>query len=1169
MAASNPSPSGFSYAQAAKGRASTTPSQTPSSKVTSGTATPATGTFSELAPNTSWADDVEAVSGEKSEKSEKSEKTEITEKTEKTEDSRKEPEEQVNVAPAKDIAVERTKAESIPQNTSSAVSSPDLAATSSTTNTDDSSSMPNGTSNGTSSSETTWETKSQNSEPAWIAERKERQTTEPAASPTKASSGHERSGKRGKKEPREPKEPALPQPPPKPVVLTEAPPPAVNFWAKRAEEAKSRPVAVPLTPRAVATTQASSNNKENVRARTEPRKKASSVADVSRETESHAESKKPATTQAKRTTDVRKDARQNSRPSTEDVRTEQNGTGPARPAQREAQSMPNLSAAAPPSVKDETSWPTPDTVQEQDRKVAEKDAEDAGDADSTAAGKARDKTKWTPLPVTPTIVWETEEMNRPRGSGGERGGRGSTTGRGRGGLRGAPSGVKGSERSTGRNGASPSEGENASGAPQVRSNATDGENTTPSEKPSITTETREGRQISNDGQPPYKNGDSHTAVGSTESASNKSNSKVDNAGQDVKPAPIHRQPAHIGQAEEARDNPETLREGFSKKHAKEARTFDPNFTGKEWTSTRGKGNRGGRGRGGSREFANGHQANGAFTNGHVDFAAGPFGVPQSPSAFQSPRGGHAFGYPTPTQGRGGWRGNGPRSQSIPMDHVYGRPYGSPPQLPPAPGYYHPGMYEYPNGMPMHPMPYNPMIDQQYLWDMVSNQLEYYFSLDNLLKDMFLRKNMDSQGFVFLDVIASFNRMKQLTTDKDLIKTVCLKADVIEIRVGDDGKDRLRRREGWEQFVLPMDQREEGAQNEGAQNLHRPELPKLQYWPGNPIPFNSPPPANGRRSHDSGFAMNGGVTQFAPMGPLLDAGYSSLPNGEENRGRTTKSPIRENGLSSDHQSLAEGTEIEPDQFPDEQISSLTVVVKVGTSRTPPHHTAASRTFSNGSIDTRSIYAELDKEKADGENVGPVANGEAIANGNSAQAVTSRQASPSVVQSPEKGKSASELILLWVKDKEFPQESLPQDSLPEPYMQLRVKALDQREQAATGTCPYDLNVLYQFWSHFLIRNFNNKMYNEFKYFANNDAQERHSANGLESLVQFYSKALASSSVIRDHIVKDYVKLVKSDPPMLQGLAHKQLRQAWRNGALNLKNRKKLTDVVDEPFKASLES
>jgi len=52
---------GFSYAQAAKGRASNTTSQAPSGKVTSGAATPATGMALDLGSGagSNWADDVE------------------------------------------------------------------------------------------------------------------------------------------------------------------------------------------------------------------------------------------------------------------------------------------------------------------------------------------------------------------------------------------------------------------------------------------------------------------------------------------------------------------------------------------------------------------------------------------------------------------------------------------------------------------------------------------------------------------------------------------------------------------------------------------------------------------------------------------------------------------------------------------------------------------------------------------------------------------------------------------------------------------------------------------------------------------------------------------------------------------------------------------------------
>lgn len=1158
MAASTQSPVGFSYAQAAKGQAAAATSQTPSSKVTSGAATPATGTFSELAPNSNWADDVEANEGEKPVESRK---PDLEQKEQKESKEPKEVKDEGRAVPVKDSAVERTKSESRTQNASSGVSSPDLAE-SSTTTADDSSSAPNGTS----SSDTTWETKSQNSEPAWIAERKERQTTghhEDGTNPAPATGSG--SGKRGKKEAKEAKEPALTQPPQKAVVLQEAPPPQVNIWSKRMEDAKTKIVA-PLVPKATTSVPQPPNvkDKENSRPKPEPRKKANSIASAPLQPElQNSESKKSNGTQAKRAAnEPRTIVRQPAKTAVDNGRTESTNAAPGRAAQREAQSLPNLVSTAPPPVKDETSWPTPDSAQEKERKaaVAEKESEEA-DTDASAAGKSRDKTKWTPLPVTPTIVWQTEEMNRPRGQGGERGGRGSTTVRGRGGLRGAASGSKGGERSA------KSDVENGSTG-RGRSGTVDREAMPPPTKPSSASASREGNSSLFEAQP-------GTAT-TTESRHTKSPSKADFDKQDAQNSePSNRQSSHDIRVDEAREVSDVLRDAPHKKASfeskKEARSgYEFPTSGKEYNG-RGKA-RGGRGRGGggSREFVNGHQPGSSFTNGHAEYGAAPYGVPQSPSSFQSARGSHPYAFAQ--AGRGGWtRGGGPRSQSIPVEQIYGRSFGSTSQGPPVQTYY-PGMYEY----PVVPVPFSPMMDVQYVVDMVSTQLEYYFSLDNLLKDMFLRKNMDTQGFVFLEVIANFNRVKQLTAEKDVIKHVCLKSDAIEIRVGEDGKDRLRRKEGWEQFVLPMDQREAGAQTEGPQTLHRPEPVQLPYWPGHSMAaFRGPPPGSlqgPRGSHDSSFAMNGGVMQFAPMSPLADGSYGDFVNGEEHRGRAAKSPIRDNFGSPTHQSiaaLADGKSTDPDVFADEHISSLTVVVKMNQPRAPPHHNAASRTFSNGSIDTRSVYAGMDKEKPSEDQVHPVISGEPLTNGDKSHAISSRHASPSLGRSPDKTDPSSDLMLLWVKDKEIPQESLPQDAALEPYVQLRVKALDQRGQAATGACPYDLDVLYQFWSHFLIRNFNNKMYSEFKYFARDDAQQRRSAVGLQNLVQFYAKALASSNPIRDHIVKDYVDLVRDEPSILNGQARKQLRQAWRNGALNLKNRKKLADILDDGIKQSLEA
>jgi len=178
------------------------------------------------------------------------------------------------------------------------------------------------------------------------------------------------------------------------------------------------------------------------------------------------------------------------------------------------------------------------------------------------------------------------------------------------------------------------------------------------------------------------------------------------------------------------------------------------------------------------------------------------------------------------------------------------------------------------------------------------------------------------------------------------------------------------------------------------------------------------------------------------------------------------------------------------------------------------------------------------------------------------------SPSRVLSPQQ---ANALTLFWVKDKESPVDvnTLPPDTTHEPYVNLRYKALSQREAAATGTCPYDLDVLYQFWSHFLIRNFNSHMYDEFRHFATEDASKRHNNTGLKNLIKFYGEALASQIPIRESVAREYAELIKDESTKSERPAFSHLRAAWRNGSLNLKNRKTLGAFLDETIKTALDA
>lgn len=158
---------------------------------------------------------------------------------------------------------------------------------------------------------------------------------------------------------------------------------------------------------------------------------------------------------------------------------------------------------------------------------------------------------------------------------------------------------------------------------------------------------------------------------------------------------------------------------------------------------------------------------------------------------------------------------------------------------------------------------------------------------------------------------------------------------------------------------------------------------------------------------------------------------------------------------------------------------------------------------------------------------------------------------------------------MKDKHNNVESLPAGADSEDYLSQRKKALEQRQITPLGSSPYDMDILYSFWSHFLIRNFNTHMYDEFRYCALQDVNERSSDTGIKNLVKYYGEALSNQITIRQRVAHDYVGLVKIENQDGERPAFKQLRSAWRNGALNMKNRKRISDFVDPELKAELES
>lgn len=79
---------------------------------------------------------------------------------------------------------------------------------------------------------------------------------------------------------------------------------------------------------------------------------------------------------------------------------------------------------------------------------------------------------------------------------------------------------------------------------------------------------------------------------------------------------------------------------------------------------------------------------------------------------------------------------------------------------------------------------------------IRRQVEYYFNDFNLMRDQFMKNEIKlsreagNEGFISMDIMLKFNRLAQLTTDKEKIAEACANSKLLEIN---EDKSSLRRK----------------------------------------------------------------------------------------------------------------------------------------------------------------------------------------------------------------------------------------------------------------------------------------------------------------------------------------------------------------------------------------
>lgn len=97
--------------------------------------------------------------------------------------------------------------------------------------------------------------------------------------------------------------------------------------------------------------------------------------------------------------------------------------------------------------------------------------------------------------------------------------------------------------------------------------------------------------------------------------------------------------------------------------------------------------------------------------------------------------------------------------------------------------------------PMSPHPMFYLTDPQ-LHARIVGQIDYYFSNENLVKDTFLRMNMDDQGWVPIRLIAGFKKVMMLTDNIQFILDALHSSTIVEIQ-----GERVRRRNDWSKWIM--------------------------------------------------------------------------------------------------------------------------------------------------------------------------------------------------------------------------------------------------------------------------------------------------------------------------------------------------------------------------------
>lgn len=83
--------------------------------------------------------------------------------------------------------------------------------------------------------------------------------------------------------------------------------------------------------------------------------------------------------------------------------------------------------------------------------------------------------------------------------------------------------------------------------------------------------------------------------------------------------------------------------------------------------------------------------------------------------------------------------------------------------------------------------------------MLCQQIEHYFSENNLIRDIYLRQRMDVEGWVPCAMLFDFPRVKQMCYGIEFLMAACEHSTLIEVNTE---HEKIRLRQGWKKWLYP-------------------------------------------------------------------------------------------------------------------------------------------------------------------------------------------------------------------------------------------------------------------------------------------------------------------------------------------------------------------------------